>query len=843
MDRSRLAAALSERLAKSRRLFVAPFATRPRRRFAAAALIACAAAGVAFWRMLPDPLFGAPLSYVAEARDGTLLSARIARDGQWRFPPAQSVPLKFRRALIVFEDKRFERHSGVDGLAMARALRLNLERGRVVSGGSTLTMQLARLARASARGGGGRSVGKKLLETLLALRIERSYDKDEILALYAGHAPFGGNVVGLEAAAWRYFGRAPETLSWAESATLAVLPNNPALVHLERNRPRLQFKRDALLRRLHATGDLTALDLDLALAEPLADEPHDLPDLAPHLLDSLRARNPAQHRFVTTLDARLQAQASQTVQAHSQLLARQQVYNGAAIVIDNRSFEVLAYVGNSGNGDIPRFLANGLTSDANTHGNGDITPQEGTSPSARETGNVPSYAVDIIRRPRSTGSILKPMLYAAMLEEGSLTPRMLLPDVPTHYDGFSPENFDRQYRGAVRADDALAHSLNVPAVRMLRTYGIARFADLLRGAGMTTLRRPADDYGLTLILGGAEGNLWDIAALYANLADAARAGAAQAAPRLHELTTLRDAPARTRGPAAIGTGAAWLTLNALLEVPRPGEEGHWRSFASSRRIAWKTGTSVGLRDGWAVGSSSRYTVGVWVGNASGEGRPGLTGSSMAAPLMFGLFNALPASDWFEIPLHALKRIEVCENDGYLANGVCESERTWMPRDSHFDQLSPHNLRVHLDPDKQRVDGGCESPGRMSHVSWFVLPPAEEFYYRRAHAEYKPLPALRTDCTISRAGGRPTLALLYPEPNARVLIPRELDGTRGRTVFEAVHRRREATIYWHLDDRYLGETHTFHSQALDMEPGEHILTLVDETGERIARRFQVLATRN
>jgi len=366
---------------------------------------------------------------------------------------------------------------------------------------------------------------------------------------------------------------------------------------------------------------------------------------------------------------------------------------------------------------------------------------------------------------------------------------------------------------------------------------------------MTTLTRPADDYGLTLILGGAEGNLWDISAMYASVAAVARAGVADEAPRFHALTVLRDAPANARGvspigPSPIGTGAAWLTLDALLEVPRPGEEGHWKSFASSRSIAWKTGTSFGLRDGWAVGDSSRYTVGVWVGNASGEGRPGLTGSTMAAPLMFGLFNSLAASDWFDMPMHALKRIEVCENDGYLTNGTCATTRIWMPRDSHFDALSPHNLRVHLEPQgKQRVDGNCESPAAMIHANWFVLPPAQEFYYRRAHSDYQPLPEMRADCDAARAGGRAALAVLYPDANARVMIPRELDGHRGRTVFEAVHRRRDATIYWHLDDRYLGETHTFHQQSLDIDPGEHILTLVDEHGERVARRFQVLATQN
>jgi len=777
---------------------------RHRRVLAAVVLCACAAA-IGFWAMLPAALFDAPESYVLEARDGTLLSARIASDGQWRFPPQATVPRKFRRALLVFEDKRFEQHSGVDGLAIARALRLNLEAGRVVSGGSTITMQLARLS----RDGKKRSLANKAAEALLALRIEASFGKDEILALYAGHAPFGGNVVGLEAAAWRYFGRDPETLSWAEVATLAVLPNNPALVHLARNRERLREKRDFLLRRLHEAGDLTALDLELAVSEPLTAEPHDLPDLAPHLLDTLRAQNPARHRIVTTLDARLQRNATQLTREHSTLLARQNVYNAAALIVDNTTFEVLAYVGNSSEANDP----------------------------------LRGHAVDVIRRPRSTGSILKPLLYAAMLEDGALTPHMLLPDVPTHYDGFAPENFDRQYRGAVPADEALAHSLNVPAVRMLKTYGVARFADLLRAAGMSTLTRPSDDYGLTLVLGGAEGNLWDVSALYASLAGLARAGEADPAPHFRELTVLRGAPARTRSGVAIGTGAAWLTLDTLLEVPRPGEEGHWRNFASSRSIAWKTGTSWGLRDGWAIGNSSRHTVAVWVGNASGEGRPGLTGSAMAAPLMFSLFNSLPASPWFEMPTYALRRIDTCENDGYLATGACAAARTWVPANSHFDLLSPHNLRVNLGADgKHRVDSDCESPGRMMQANWFVLPPAQEFYFRRVHAEYRPLPALRADCSATRPGGRPALALLYPDPNSMVLIPQELDGQRGRTVFEAISRRREATVFWHLDGQYLGETHTFHQQSLDIEPGEHILTVVDDEGERVARRFQVIATR-
>ena len=287
-----------------------------------------------------------------------------------------------------------------------------------------------------------------------------------------------------------------------------------------------------------------------------------------------------------------------------------------------------------------------------------------------------------------------------MLEDGSLTPRMLLPDVPTHYEGFSPENFDRQYRGAVRADEALAHSLNVPAVRMLKTYGVARFADLLRDAGMThahasrrRLRPHADPrrrrrQPLGHLRAVREPRRRSRAPAPATARR--RASASRSRSRVESREHAADTP--------IGTGGAWLTLDTLLEVPRPGEEGSWRSFASVARIAWKTGTSLGLRDGWAVGTTSRYTVGVWVGNASGEGRPGLTGSAMAAPLMFGVVQRhCPRARGSTARRTRCARIDVCENDGYLATAEMRG-RTHLGAEVEATSiaLSPHNLRVHLD---------------------------------------------------------------------------------------------------------------------------------------------------
>ena len=455
---------------------------RPRRR--ALAALAVLALALGFWRSLPEPLFDEPLSTVLLARDGTLLGARIADDGQWRFPPTDRVPDKFRRALISYEDKRFAQHPGVDPLAMARAIRLNLQQGRIVSGGSTLSMQVIRLA----RGERARGYLEKLIETVLALRLELRYSKDQILALHAGHAPFGGNVIGLEAAAWRYFGRAPDQLSWAEACTLAVLPNSPALIHPGRHRDKLQAKRDRLLRQLQASGALSQLDLELALREPLPAEPLPLPQQAPHLLETLRAQYPGVDRFRSTLDARLQVAATAIVRERAAALARQDIHNAAALIVDNRSFEVLAYVGNN----------------------------------EWSVSNERGYAVDLIRRPRSTGSILKPFLYAAMLDAGEILPGTLVADVPTQYGGYMPENYDHGYRGAVPAEVALAQSLNVPAVRMLRQHGVQRFYDDLRQLGMSTLTRRPEEYGLTLILGGAEAKLGDVAGMYANMAAIAR---------------------------------------------------------------------------------------------------------------------------------------------------------------------------------------------------------------------------------------------------------------------------------------------------------------------------------
>jgi penicillin-binding protein 1C len=778
---------------------------RARRARVAAALLL--AGGIAFWAMLPRPLFREPLSAVLLARDGSLLGARIAADGQWRFPDLARVPERFTRALVAYEDKRFFSHSGVDVLAVGRAARSNWRAGEVVSGASTLTMQLARLVRQQGGVRRSRGYGEKTWQALLALRLECSFSKQELLSLYASHAPFGGNVVGLEAAAWRYFGRDPAQLSWAEAATLAVLPNAPGLVTPGRSRERLLQRRDQLLRTLASRGNLSDQDLELALAEPLVEAPQALPNLAPHLLDTLRARHPGRYRFHSTVDANLQRQAVALVAGHADQMLRAGVGNAAAVVVDNRGFEVLAYVGNAGWGvDAERSLA-----------------------------------VDIVQRPRSTGSILKPFLYAAMLDSGQLLPHMLIPDVPTQLRGFRPENFDRAFRGAVPADEALAQSLNVPAVRLLRDYGYPRFHELLRRLGFRTLSQPADHYGLALILGGAEATLWDVMGAYANLADGARASGG-GLPATRALRWEMAQPQAIGDVRPISIGAAWLTQEALLAVARPPEEAGWERFAGSRQIAWKTGTSWGLRDAWAIGSSTAHTVGVWVGNADGRGVPGLTGGAAAAPLLFALHETLPRSAWYTMPAGALKSVITCADDGFLASELCAPREVQVPSRSHFDRQSPYHQLVHVEAASGlRVNADCVPVSAMRHRSWFVLPPALAHFYQARHSDYRPVPRWRAGCGEDTGqGAQATMEFIYPDAGGRLYVPVDLDGRRGRAVLEVVHRDPAAVLYWHLDDEYTAHTELRHQLPVDLPPGEHRVTVVDAEGRRLTRQFTVLA---
>jgi len=766
---------------------------------------------------LPGQLFDVSYSPVLYDREGRLLGAQVASDGQWRFPSEGELNAKFVTALIETEDRRFRFHPGIDPVAIARAVYQNLRGGRVISGASTLSMQTIRLARNAKR----RTVLEKTVEAILALRLDIGTSKDAILKLYADNAPFGANVVGLEAASWRWFGRSSAELSWAEAATLAVLPNSPALIHPGRNRNTLKLKRDLLLGKLHERGHFDGETLHLSLAERLPGEPLPLPRLAPHLLSRLVAeaggvsafRDSRPAAITTTINKDIQERAAAIVNRVSERFADNGIMNAAVLIINTRTGETLAYIGNS------------------------------DAPIAKD--------VDIVMSRRSSGSLLKPFLYAAMLDSGDILPSSLISDIPTRVGSFSPENMSRTYLGVVPANEALTRSLNVPAARSLRVYGVDRFARLLRSMGLSTLFRHGDDYGLPLILGGSEITLWEITALYSGLGRLA-SGTTDGAFFPPSVIPHDDAPARrpltSSQTPPISIGAAYLTLEALVSAARPGEEAHWQEYAGSRRIAWKTGTSYGFRDAWAIGVTAEWTVGVWVGNATGEGRPELRSAFTSAPLLFELFSALDAfspqrAAWFSQPASALRVVETCAYSGFLAGVNCPViTSAELPRNAPAARVCPYCRTVVLnDSGDHRLILTSGAHAETTERAWFVLPPEEEWYYRRWNLDYRPLPpsAVANDQGEILPPGERSLALFNPEPNAQIFIPRELDGREGRIVFQAAHRSESAIIHWHLDGNFLGSTETFHEMEARPAGGSRTLTLVDGEGSTLVRRFTVL----
>jgi penicillin-binding protein 1C len=765
---------------------------------------------IGFYFSVRWPLFDDPYSLTLLDRQGALLGATVAADQQWRFAPQKQVPQKLAQAMIWSEDKRFYSHAGVDPVAVARAIWQNLKAKRVVSGASTLSMQVIRLSRK----GQPRTLGEKALEAVMALRLEMSASKDRILSLYAAHAPFGGNVVGFAAAAWRYFGRPPEQLSWAEAAFLAVLPNRPGLVHPGRNRKQLFKRRNRLLHTLVQKGALDDLTCRLAQSESIPKRPQPIPRTAPHLLFRARHEIAKSGPVRTTVKKTIQTRANKIVSRHLRELAQSGIHNAGALIVEVENGQVLAYVGND--------------------------PNPGH-------GRHESY-VDVVGARRSSGSIFKPLLYATMLDAGELLPTRLVADIPTRMEGFKPENYSRQYRGAVPAWLALARSLNIPAVRMLQSYGLDRFYAQLKALGITTLHRPAEKYGLTLILGGAETTLWDITGIYAGLARSVnRAGRiAAGASFFGPHYILKKEPENVLSPALnkapLTAAACWQTLEAMLQVTRPGVESAWRDFESGRKIAWKTGTSYGYRDAWAVGVTPRFAVGVWVGNADGEGRPGLTGIGAAAPLLFDLFDILDDQTWFEQPLQQMRMIEVCSRSGYPAGPNCAHKTdVWMPARAAGSPPCPYCRTVSVDAQKTfRVHSRCASMDDIESVSWFVLPPAMAWYYGRHNAEYSLLPPLRNDCRRGiEKDSVSALTLIYPPLNSQMYLPTELTGRRQEVIFEAAHRKPNTRLYWHLDKTYLGATKDIHTMHLAPGPGLHTITLVDEDGEQLVRRFTVL----
>lgn len=740
---------------------------------------------------LPRHPFDSKYSTVLYDRNGKLLGARVSADGQWRFPPAHQVPKRFETCLLEFEDRQFHSHIGISFRGIGRAVVQNFKNKKTVSGASTITMQVARMMGKRK----SRNVFFKVYEMILATRLEIKYSKNEILEMYCNHAPFGNNVVGLDAAAWRYFGRSADKLSWAECATLAVLPNAPGLIYPGKNHNALLAKRNRLLKRLYEQKKLDATSYELALMEPIPGKPLSLPDEAPHLLQSLVKQHGNGRIFNSTIDADLQAKIVRIARLNGDILRNNDIKNGAIIITETSTGEVLAYLGN-----LP-----------------DAGKEEGKD-------------VDCSRAIRSSGSTLKPLLFESALEEGLITPKTLLMDIPSQFGGYAPKNFSKSYEGVIPANQALSKSLNIPFVLLLNQYGQPKFCNRIKNAGLKTIRDNPSKYGLTLILGGAEVTLWDLTSLYRNMG----ALASNAIPNGMQVLKNSSPNIPLNG---WDKSCVYSTLECMTELNRPDEEGNWKLFGSARKIAWKTGTSFGFRDAWALGTTPDYTVGVWIGNADGEGKPGLTGVKAAAPVLFDIFSLLPyKKEWFTPNIKNIN-IAICKESGLPASPECPHVvNEMLPQSCQASQPCTYHKILNLSPDKKyQANSSCFNIYQIQKDTYFILPPLAMKYYRQ-HATLKEIPPFFPGCTGAENSA---LSLVYPKPGAKVYLARQQDGKRGEIVFEAAHRGSKNTLYWHLDEEYLGSTNLIHHMICAPEPGKHRINVTDEKGQTVSVEFEVL----
>jgi len=746
--------------------------------------------------LLPDPVKVETRDYsqVILDKDEHILRVFLSSNQQWYLPPDNDfkIPPKLEKAVLAFEDNWFYYHPGLNPVSIIRAFLLNLRQKRIISGGSTITMQLIRVT-----GSKERTYWNKALEMLQALKTELKYSKEDILRMYLERAPYGGNIVGIKAASLKYYQKKPSELSWNEAATLAVLPNSPGMISPGKNQDKLIAKKNRLLKTLYRKKNITDTELSLSLSEPTPKVVTPFNFIAPHFTNFIR--NTVSEPIVqTTLDYKLQTKLQELLRNYGKQIKEIGIENCAGIVVESKTGKIRAWIGSQ-----------------------DFTDHER------------SGQVDGVIAARSTGSILKPFLYAAAMDQGLLIPQTVLQDVPTHFKNFSPENSNFKYSGLVTAKSALTRSLNIPAVRLLNTYGLYNFYSFLKSSGVTTLFRTADEYGLTLIIGGSEIKLYDLAKLYVGLAQYGNFSDLQYLENQEQNNKVR----------LLSEGASYLTLDMLKDLDRPDAEMYWKSFSNKQEIAWKTGTSFGHRDAWAAGVTPEWTVCIWAGNFPGNPNPEIKGAEVAGSLMFRIFSLLSTShEWFTPPYEDLVTRTICRHTGFLAGENClETITALVPAKAGLLKKCPYHKKIYLSKDENyQVCSLCwgNSPGKEKVVLHYP-PSVAEMLKQQGYSVYS-LPPHNPDCSQYSAASQ--LMIRYPTAETVVLVPRDFSGKYQKIVMELSHAESDLEVFWYLDNKYLGSTIGKHNFSTDVTSGIHFLYVIDENGDNDSVRFSAIRNR-
>lgn len=727
-------------------------------------------------------------------KDGSWLRVQVTPDdgGMIRIPVKRSeIPQPLVDALLDFEDRRFYWHLGVDPLAMVRASLSNLIARRVVSGGSTITMQVARMLERRPR-----TLRSKLIELCRAMQLELRFSKDEILEMYFNLAPYGGNLEGVGTASYYYYEKDIQKLRLDEIATLVALPNSPTLLDPQRGVSRLQRRRNDVLARMAAHGLVEPEAAEAARALPLHAERHSAPFLAPHLAQRLFRAHPGAPRLRSTVDRELQTRLERMLSEYVSKLSRSGITNGAVVLIDNQSREVRAYVGSGSFFDVEH-----------------------------------DGQVDGAQSLRSPGSTLKPFVYALGFDRGVISTNSLLEDVPLNYKDWSPSNFDGKWHGVVSAHDALARSLNVPAVRLAEKLEPMGLVHLLDAAHFRAVSAHPERYGLAAVLGGVDVSLLELTNLYASLAEGG----------LHRDVHLLEGEPDTFTPVQLfSPGAAYLVSEILTDVRRPELPDSWRDAVNMPRIAWKTGTSYGRRDAWSIGFTKRWTVGVWVGNFDGRGVPELVGVESAAPLLFAILEGLPkvSSDpWMDRPSSVVTRT-VCALSGELPEPGCPHQQTELA----LKDLAPAkrcSLHRGMDIDDETGHQLCSHcrQGRSFHRETHVVWPASvAAYLGEAGIAVERVPTHEPSCTHALSGEAPVVRSPIDGDQfvIRPGVPRELQ----QIALIASTQSGADQLYWFLDQKLVATVRPGTPVLIDPEVGSHALVAMDREGRRAELSFSV-----
>ncbi len=706
------------------------------------------------------PKLNVSYSTLVTDKKGEILHAFLSTDEKWRmFVELNEISPMLRKAILAKEDKYFNYHFGVNPVSIFRAAFNNITKNRRTSGASTITMQVVRMLNPDKR-----TYLNKISEILRAIQLEIFYSKDEILQLYLNLVPYGSNIEGIKSASYLYFQKSPDRLSLAEVTTLAIIPNRPTSLQLGMKNPLIVEERNKWLKRFQQAQVFDSQLINDALHEPLTVFRHEAPKDAPHLSIRLKKQFANDAIIHSSVSKATQIKVEQMVANYVNRTRAMNINNAAVLVINNETMQVEAYIGSAGFND-----------------------------------KLDGGQVDGVQAIRSPGSALKPLLYATAFDKGMITPKNIINDVPTNFNGFEPENFDRKFNGKVSVEFALANSLNIPAVKVVKDLEKTILIEQLKKADFQTVKKHEKDLGLSIVLGGCGVTLEEMTQLYAAFAND---GNWQKTEMLDDKLTER----KVRNTSIISPSATYLITEILAQIKRPDLPNNFDYTYRLPKIAWKTGTSFGRRDAWSIGYNKKYTVGVWVGNFSGEGVPELSGAEIATPLLFQLFNTLDynaSNEWFIQPKDVVSR-QVCAESGDLPSEYCNNKiLDYSIKNISHTRKCTHlkKLNVNL-TESMSYCMQCLPVEAYKEKLYNNLSPELISFYELKHILYEKIPLHNPNCTRFFKTDNNAPMITNPNHGSEYFLSVN-DTHQLQLACQTANDVRE--VYWYINDHLLKKT--------------------------------------